>query len=352
MMPDTSCFQFVLPKAATLKVAAFAALVACCFASSSYAQSNQEYSSRLTRIENEISTLSRAVFKGETPPPEAMAAMRESRSSESGETSADFELRLNQLEMELRNLTGQIEQQNFRMRQMGESHAKTVADLELRLSALEARLNGAAIDTSAGTVPDYRRPAAPDSAQRQTPDIQPVETEATEITYESEGPDRNVLGTLKIPQDDASALDIAMPDSVRSQTETDSDTNPQEYYERAFSMLKARNYNMAEESFQSFLNRYPGHKLAENARYWLGETFYVRGNYERAARIFAEGYQNSPQGAKAPDNLLKLGMSLAGMGKTKDACLTFKQIRRQYGNTAEPILNRARAEAEQIDCAL
>ena len=61
---------------------------------------------------------------------------------------------------------------------------------------------------------------------------------------------------------------------------------------------------------RSFVERYPKDPLAGNAQYWLGETFYVRKDYSNAATAFAQGYEKYPKGAKASDDLLKLGMSL------------------------------------------
>ena len=71
---------------------------------------------------------------------------------------------------------------------------------------------------------------------------------------------------------------------------------------------------------RSFIQRYPNDSLAGNAQYWLGETYYVRKDYNNAAAVFAEGYQKYPKGGKAADNLLKLGMALGQLGQKTDAC--------------------------------
>ena len=49
-----------------------------------------------------------------------------------------------------------------------------------------------------------------------------------------------------------------------------------------------------------FLEKHPQDDLASNAQYWLGETYYVRKNYQDAAFAFAEGYQRYPESRKAP----------------------------------------------------
>ena len=93
---------------------------------------------------------------------------------------------------------------------------------------------------------------------------------------------------------------------------------PQQQYDYAFGLLRQANYAGAEEAFSAFLVENPDHTLAGNAKYWLGETYYVRGNYQQAAVTFAEGFESYPDNSKAPDNLLKLGMSLASLGSTQD----------------------------------
>ena len=73
------------------------------------AQSTRELTNRIKRLENELQTLNKAVYRGETPPPPA--------ASFSGGVAnpAAGEIRIQQLETELRDLTGQIEEQNFKI---------------------------------------------------------------------------------------------------------------------------------------------------------------------------------------------------------------------------------------------
>ena len=80
------------------------------------------------------------------------------------------------------------------------------------------------------------------------------------------------------------------------------------------------------------------------------ESFYVRRQYERAARIFAEGYQSYPKSSKAPDNLLKLGLSLGGMGNTHDACVALAQLKKEYASERTPVMRRADQEFSRLGC--
>lgn len=294
----------------------------------------QNADDRLNRLENEIQTLSRALFRGEMPP-----SGGGSDSNLNPAAQANLEVRLSQLEMEVRNLTGQTEQQQYEMRQLQEKLDSAVTGMEMRLMDMEARLAGRAPAggqaTSYAPLPgsdaqDKPILAEPAPATDKTPSVQNGDN-AAETVPANEG----TLGTL-------------------SQSETgDFKTidDPAEAYETAFSLLKDSNYDEAEKAFTSFVSRFPHHNLTPNAKYWLGETFYVRNDFERAARIFAEAYQKYPKGAKGPDNLLKLALSLAGLGKTQDACIALAQLKREYPAGANPVLVRADREMQRLNCS-
>ena len=64
-----------------------------------------------------------------------------------------------------------------------------------------------------------------------------------------------------------------------------------EQYNYAFGLLRQANYDKAELALQEFVKLHPKEALTSNARYWLGETFYVRAAYVQAAEVFLEGYQ-------------------------------------------------------------
>jgi len=121
-------------------------------------------------------------------------------------------------------------------------------------------------------------------------------------------------------------------------------------YENAFSLIKATNYKSAAAEFAKFLTQYPDHVLAGNAQYWLGETHYVRKEFDVAARVFAEGFQKYPNGSKVADNLLKLGMSLANLGKVKDACVALQQLAKNDYKDAGPVVRRAEQERARLKC--
>jgi tol-pal system protein YbgF len=267
---------------------------------------------RIERLQRDLNTLQRHVYRGETPPPAAAAA---TGGAEMPSTqAARIEVRLSQFETELRTLTGQIEEQSFRINQMTQRLDNLVVDLDLRLQALEGGEAGEPAEAEGAA------PAGPDTAQPAW----------------DEGP--KVLGTI-------SEGDLAAAPATGQEAGT-----AQAQYEHAFKLLSQTDYQGAERALAAFLEKYPSDPLAGNAKYWLGETYYVRGQYADAAVAFAEGYQSYPDSAKAPDNLLKLGKSLAALDQKADACGTFAELLKRYGSAAPTILQQAKSEQKRLAC--
>ena len=106
----------------------------------------------------------------------------------------------------------------------------------------------------------------------------------------------------------------------------------------------------ARQKFEDFLNNHPDHVLSANAQYWLSETYYAKGSYSQAARMFAQGFQKYPDSAKSPDMLLKLGLSLAAADKTEEACIALSQLPVKFKSGPQDILERGAAEMERLNC--
>lgn len=315
-----------------------------------FAQSGDNTGARLNRLENEIQTLSRAVFKGEAPPPGLFDS-----DAEDSAGRAQTELRLGQIEDDMRLITGRMEEQSHEMRRMQGDLEEALQQIENLQAQLEVRANAQPVTNSptlTGTRPQNSTGNDTGNAggQLKTTDMAMPENGSGEG---SEGDDQspsvdvvpdtaNLMGQLSVNEDGELESEGTY---VSSSAE-----GPTAEYERAFAMLKNNDFSGAEQAFEAFVEAHPEHDLAPNAMYWLGETHYVRNQYERAARVFAEAYQKYPEGPKGPDNLLKLALSLAGTGDEDNACLTLKQLERQYPDGTGPVLSRAGQEKQKLGC--
>ena len=251
---------------------------------------------------------------------------------------ARLEVRLGELEQELRATTGRIEEMNFRMRQHDELLDKLVADVDYRLTR-----QGSAPGAATGPAPAGSRGATPPSALSAAPG-----------TAGSGAP--MVLGRMPKSELEASKSEHSPSDRPTSAEDSSVPSNvlpegtPREQYAYGFGLMRKANYDEAEAAFKEFLADNPDDPLADNARYWLGETYYVRGDYARAAETFLEGYQGNKTGPKAPDTLLKLGMSLAALGKNNEACATYNELKRTLPNAPATIKGKADKERQRLGC--
>jgi tol-pal system protein YbgF len=101
-------------------------------------------------------------------------------------------------------------------------------------------------------------------------------------------------------------------------------------YEAAFDVLKAGRYDESARLFQQFLQQHPDGAYAPNARYWLGESYYVTQNYELALEQFKTLYQRYPTHDKAPGALLKVGLSQYGLKQMDAARETLTEVTQKY----------------------
>lgn len=279
------------------------------FAQSGYSGNNtQQLDSRLSQIENQIQTLSRSVYRGEKMPAGAAAG------ADNSGVISNFEVRLSQIENQIRDMNGRIEQLGHETQQTKDRLEKMSADYEMRFQQQAGGVVGPSAPSSSYGVSSG---AAFGSGAELTGDL-----------YAGNSQPPKVLGTLSSSGADPASL----------------------LYESAFADVRAAKYDIAETKFKDFMAKYPTHTLAANAQYWLAETYYVRGDYNQAAKFFAQGYQDFPQGQKAADSLLKLGLSLAKIGKKDDACLSFQQLKKQFPGDQSTVGARALQEMKQLGC--
>ena len=130
-----------------------------------------------------------------------------------------------------------------------------------------------------------------------------------------------------------------------AETPQQSAKTPEKLYDESYAALQAKKYAEAEAGFKEFLKGNPKHKLAGNAQYWLGETYYVRGRYENASVAFAEGYKNHKASSKGPDSLIKLGLSMSRLKRKDEACAAFVNFPAEFPKASADLKKRAAAEA-------
>lgn len=244
--------------------------------------------------------------------------------------AAQLEVRLSDLEAEVRGLTGRIEELDFGVRRMNERLDKAMADMEFRISELEGGKG-----TAGGKKPATTAKTAKGTEAKTADD---TKTDGAAGGGGTEHPGGGA--STKQPE-----VAMAKPGPVTLPPGSETDQ-----YQYAMAFLRKGQYEQASSALAAFVTAHPKGQLASNALYWLGESYYARGMFDQAAVRFAEGYQKYPDGAKGPDSLLKLGMSLGRINKRAEACTSLAELKRKYPDAPANIQSGANAARERFGC--
>lgn len=307
---------------------------------------------------------------------------------------AEQSMRIDRLEAEMRRLNGQIEELLFQLRQQQQQMQRAQEDMEFRFQEMEG---GTAPRPRTDAAPPAGRPApsgdfaaAPPAGSRAVPDygaesgfgappsdLGTLPGEAVgagagasgvfdgplDLSAIARGGDFGAPGTTgavggadfgSLPGVDGTGGPIGgtprLPDAGQDVATILAPSNPRDAYEQSYSYIVAGNYEMAEMGFRQFLRDHPDDDLAGNAHFWLGEAYFARQQFRDAADEFLETYKSYPASQKAPESLLKLGLSLAGLGEPEAACATYAELVSKYPNAPRAVVGRVEAERAKASC--
>lgn len=214
---------------------------------------------------------------------------------------------------------------------------KTVAEVELaRLRQEVARLRQELVSRAPTATS-----ATPSTAAEETPEgpavapapakILPEEIETEDVPMEDDAPP----GEARLPE---TSPDDAPPVPPAGSGEA------QSLYDESYILFNEGRPAEAEAGFRRFLAEHPESSLADNASYWIGESRFVRGEYQAALEAFLRTIESYPQGNKVPDALFKAGRSLELLEDFPRARATYEEIRRRFPHTAAAVSAAERLE--------
>ncbi len=236
-------------------------------------------------------------------------------------------LKLNEIEDQFRELTNKFEEVNFKLDKLSSRVTKIQSDTQLRFSDLE---NGTVTATQNDqvTLPGTSKPqdfgSSPGYQMTNLPKQQTVNSIQSAQTVISEEPEKK---------------ESLLPNKPAN-----------EQYEFAVGFMKIGDYETAEVALKEFINKNKDHDLAGSAQYWYGETFRIRQLYSDAATAYLDGYQNYPKSKKAPDNLLKLGITMVQLGEKDQGCKMILGLKKEYPKASKSVLQKAQYEQKKFKC--
>lgn len=268
-------------------------------------EDNAALADQLNRLQRDVTFLQKQVYAGNNSSGDRVLS--------TAPNAGQMEVRFTQIDEQLRQIRGQIEQVQFQQKQHAEALKKLGDDADYRLRALEQKQAAAENAAAAAT-------AAPEPAKSE-----PLKPESAPATYQPETGEPAALTGEDFP-------------------------NANAHYSFAFDLLNKKKYSQAAASFDAFVHQYPGDPLVANAYYWLGESYYARSDNTRAAEAFRKGFEANPEGQKAPDNLYKLALSLNNIKRTGEACIVLNQVVTKYAEASPRTVAKATAERTTLQC--
>ena len=127
-------------------------------------------------------------------------------------------------------------------------------------------------------------------------------------------------------------------------------SSPQDEYDLAYGYMLRKDYALAEQAFRDFLKKHPNERLQPDAQYWLGESLYQRQRYRDAAESFLAVSTKHERAGKAPDSLLRLGQSLAALNQKEAACATLSEVGRKYPKASASVKRGVEQEIKRAKC--
>lgn len=199
-------------------------------------------------------------------------------------TNTMYELmkRLDQLQTEVQQLTGKVDEQAYRIDELKKHQTTMYSDFDERLQGIENKTAGI-VQPSAEVPPEAAGAAGESPAPAPAPANEPAPAEAPAPVNEA----------APAPAPKADAVQVS--------------GDEKQEYQQAYNELRNGRTDQSIEQFKAYLGKYPEGELANNAQYWLGEAYRANRDNDTARQALNDVIAKYPNGAKVPDALLKLG---------------------------------------------
>ncbi|MDN5871896.1 MAG: tol-pal system protein YbgF [Nitrococcus sp.] len=238
---------------------------------------------------------------------------------------------LESLRQQVQNLRGEIELLRHQLEETKERQRNIYSDIDTRLRKLEQGATGAA--SSGEPQPNPSSSSMQSSqADRSAPGAM--------STLPSESVTGNVSLAEVTPEKASQASDGGKAAARRlSSLET---TGERAAYEQAFNTLREGRYARSQRQFAEFLREYPDGHYGDNARYWLGESYYAQRQFDQAMEQFQKVLENFPHSTKRAGAQLKIGFIQYEQGKLDQARKTLGKVIQRYPDSTVASLAQQR----------
>ena len=314
------------------------------FSSSTSFSQDQEVGEILENIQKDLRTLERAVYSQSFSESSDANINQKVSTKESEQALTKHLLKLSEIEIQFQNLTNKFEEINFKLDKLSSELSKVQQDNQLRFEQIEQNSIVNTNNNSLTSLPKTEQTSTNEEIIQQK--ILPGSSEPQslgEVSYKDMTTSDDTQIIESVEQTEAIISEV-----FNAEEKLLPDATPKDQYQFARNFLKVGDYVNAEKAFREFVLTNPDNELSGNAQYWYAETYRIRQMYTDAATAYLEGYQKYPKSKIAPENLLKLGVSLVQMGEKDQGCLMIAGVKKQYPDATQSVLQKAK----YYDCLL
>ncbi len=302
----------------------------------------------LDTIQKDLRTLERAVYSQSFSTSEDTNTTSRVSTKESEQALTKHLLKLSEIEMQFQELTNKFEEINFKLDKLSNDLSNTQKDNQLRFEQIEQNSLNNTDKTSLTSLTESEQSLINNEKDNQKK-IMPGSSKPQDLgqlSYKDMTTNDNIQVIETVEQTEAIISEV-----FDAEEKLLPDASPKEQYQFAKNFLKVGDYDNAEKAFREFVLTNPENELSGNAQYWYAETYRIRQMYTDAATAYLEGYQKYPKSKIAPENLLKLGVSLVQMGEKDQGCLMIAGVKKQYPDATQSVLQKAKYyEEKEFEC--
>ncbi len=288
-------------------------------------QKENDSNKRETRRELDALRAEVSAFRKETETNQA------TQQSENIKARADLLLRLETLQSEVRTLSTGLEEYKQFLKTPSKEIARVKEDTEVRLRILEEK---------AKTLEDRNRSL--EERNRALEERNRIHEERLRLV--EKGTEERLKGFEAQMSTKLTDLEKAiLPKEPPPEPKTPS-TTAGALYKDAFETFQKGDLEGSRKKFEAFLKTYPNMELSDNAQFWIGETFFLKKDFEKAILEYEKVIVKYPEGDKVPSALLKQGLSFLELGDRANARTLLRRVVDRYPNTEQADIAKKRLE--------
>ena len=284
----------------------------------------RRFQSQLNLMQKDEDALKRELSAFQKKNQEEISALQ----TETKRLQTDLPLRLENLQSEMRILSTGVEEYKEFLKKPSREIDRVKEDIALRTRILEEK--GKTLEEKNRTLEDQTKALG---------------EKIKETGDRLKGLEEKITGLASKPTEmEKSPPTKEVPAEVKGVS-----TNVGDLYKNAYETFKKGNLEGARRKFEAFLKKYPNTELSDNAQFWIGETYFLKKDFEKAILEYEKAIVKYPEGDKIPSALFKQALAFLELGDKTNARNLLKRVIERYPHSEQAEMAKKRLEGDKIN---